>query len=91
MIESHGSKLLQLDTNDQIIHRESPPSISENINTILIKVIKIKRIKYRTDDHIEEYWKYWKGDSDNINDYERILRDDERRTSLRIQELWRIE
>ena len=55
LTESHGSRLLQLDDNDQVIYRESPPSISEKFDIILMKVIKIKRIKYRTDDRIDEY------------------------------------
>ena len=88
-LESHGPKLLQLDASGQIIHREPPPPMPEKVGIALAKATKIKRIKYRANDHVEEYWKYWKGGSNNVNDYGRMLRDDGRQTSLRLQEIRR--
>jgi hypothetical protein len=44
----------------------------EEVARVLKKATKVRRIKYRPEDRVQE-WKYWKGGSDNMEDYGRKL------------------
>jgi hypothetical protein len=61
--------LLHRDPNGQVVP-VTAPIMPEEVAKVLKKATKVRRIKYRPGDRVED-WKYWKGGSTAVEDYGR--------------------
>ena len=48
----------------------------------LDKDVKVRRIKFRADDNVCEYWKFWKGGSVNLKNWGSSINDTRQQVSI---------